>query len=427
MAPARRRICLVTTFYPPYHFGGDAVFVQRLATALAEAGHAVDVVHSVDAYRLRHPGPPPVPFIDPPGIVRHELQSRNPFWSALASQQLGRPAAYSRRLRQLLDGDDYDVIHFHNVSLMGGPGVLRLGRAVKLYTAHEYWLVCPTHVLFAFDREACTERRCLSCTVAYKRPPQLWRATGWLAACLAEVDALLMPSAFALEQHRDQGIDRPMHVLPHFVPDPIPEGPAVGPAVAPGRPYFLYVGRLERLKGVEDLVRIFSTYDAADLVVVGQGSRGEELRRQAADLPHVRFMGPVHPSRLGPLYEGALALIAPSLCYETFGLAAAEALMHGTPVIVRRIGALTEIVDLSGGGFTFSTAEECRAAMERLRSDPALRAALGGRGRRAAQELWSRQAHLDRYLGIVESALAARAGETRETRPVRRAGGGQRG
>jgi hypothetical protein len=48
------RICMVTTFYPPYHFGGDAVFVQALARALTSAGHQVEVVHCEDAYRVRN-------------------------------------------------------------------------------------------------------------------------------------------------------------------------------------------------------------------------------------------------------------------------------------------------------------------------------------------------------------------------------------
>ena len=404
----RLRLCLVTTFYPPYHFGGDGVFVHRLATALAEAGHAVDVVHSIDAYRLQRPSAPPVAFADVPGVVRHPVESARPFWASLAAHQLGRPAAYSRQLRALLAGDRYDVIHFHNVSLLGGPDVLKLGRGVKLYTAHEYWLICPTHVLFAFDREACTDRRCLACTLSYHRPPQLWRMTGKLAAALEEVDALLMPSAFALAQHRQQGIERPMHLLPHFVPAPEANDPAAVPPASAQRPYFLYVGRLEKLKGVDDLLDLFADYDAADLLIVGDGSSAEELHRKAATLSHVRFLGPLHPSAMGKLYREAIALVVPSLCYETFGLTAVEALAHGTPVIVRRIGALTEIVDQSGAGFAFSTAAECRQAMERLRTDRALREELGARGVRAVRERWSRQAHLDRYLGIVEDALAAR-------------------
>ena len=43
--------CMVTTFYPPHHFGGDAIYAYRLANALARRGHDVTVVHSEDAYR----------------------------------------------------------------------------------------------------------------------------------------------------------------------------------------------------------------------------------------------------------------------------------------------------------------------------------------------------------------------------------------
>lgn len=40
------RFCMVTTFYPPYHFGGDAIFVQTLARALTAEGHEVEVRHA---------------------------------------------------------------------------------------------------------------------------------------------------------------------------------------------------------------------------------------------------------------------------------------------------------------------------------------------------------------------------------------------
>ena len=65
------RFCMVTTFYPPYHFGGDGVFVYRLAEALAERGHLVDVIHSADAYRLQHPAEPEVAFSHHPNVTRH--------------------------------------------------------------------------------------------------------------------------------------------------------------------------------------------------------------------------------------------------------------------------------------------------------------------------------------------------------------------
>lgn len=400
------RFCMVTTFYPPYHFGGDAMFVHRLSEALAARGHEVDVVHSVDAYHLQHPGEPEVAFRHHPRVRRHELRSRRPALSALLAHQLGRPGLYGESLQRILENGDHDVIHFHNVSLMGAPGVLRLGNALKLYTASEYWLICPTHVLFRFNEEACRERRCLTCTVVhYRRPPQLWRSTGALAAALSHVDCLLFPSVFALERHRAAGIDRPMLHMPYLIPEPEPpreEGPAHP------RPFFLIVGRLEKLKGVQDAIRLFAEYHAADLVIVGTGTYRAELERAAAGLEHVRFAGSLHPSLLSAFYRQAIAVLVPSLCYETFGLTAAEAMSHETPAIARRIGALAENVAQSGGGLVFDTPPECREAMERLRTDPGLRRSLGRRGREFYERHWSTEAHVPRYLDLVRSLRARR-------------------
>src|SRR6185503_12688951 len=46
------RFCMITTFYPPYNFGGDGIFVYRLSNALAKLGHHVEVVHCQDSYLL---------------------------------------------------------------------------------------------------------------------------------------------------------------------------------------------------------------------------------------------------------------------------------------------------------------------------------------------------------------------------------------
>src|SRR5262249_2639672 len=150
---------------------------------------------------------------------------------------------------------------------------LQLGSAVKFYTTHEHWLVCPMHVLWKFDREPCDAPQCLVCTLRGRRPPQLWRYTGRLKKDLAHVRRLLSPSRFTRQRHLDAGIDRPITVLPYFVPDP----PAAVDGSAHPRPYFLYVGRLVKLKGVDTLVRAFRRYPDADLVIVGDGEERTAL------------------------------------------------------------------------------------------------------------------------------------------------------
>ena len=47
------KILMVSTFYPPYHLGGDAIHVKYLADELSKAGHEVHVIHSLDAYNLK--------------------------------------------------------------------------------------------------------------------------------------------------------------------------------------------------------------------------------------------------------------------------------------------------------------------------------------------------------------------------------------
>ena len=79
-----------------------------------------------------------------------------------------------------------------------------------------------------------------------------------------------------------------MTVLPNFVPTPSP--PSKGPRIS-NRPFFVYVGRLEKLKGLQDLIEVFRGYRRADLLVVGDGTYAKTLIRQADGLPHVRFIG----------------------------------------------------------------------------------------------------------------------------------------
>src|SRR5687767_2284033 len=152
------RFCMVTTFYPPYNFGGDGIAVRRLATALAERGHHVEVAHCVDSYEMLRPRDVPAPststYEDHPSIVHHGLRSRAGMLSPLITQQTATPGLKRARLRRLLAGGNFDVVHFHNASLIGATALAYSG-ATTLYTMHEHWLVCPTHVLWRFNREPC--------------------------------------------------------------------------------------------------------------------------------------------------------------------------------------------------------------------------------------------------------------------------------
>ena len=191
---------MVTTFYPPYHFGGDAVFVQALARGLTGAGHQVEVVHCEDAYRLKQKAP--VTAEEPDGVVVHRLRSRLGWLSPLITQQTGKPGLKARQLRRILSRD-FDVVNFHNVSLVGGPGILALSSAkVNLYTIHEHWLLCPMHTFWKNNARSCDSPQCLRCCIRSGIPPQLWRYTNLVPRNLSNLDAFLSPSRYTAQRHR---------------------------------------------------------------------------------------------------------------------------------------------------------------------------------------------------------------------------------
>jgi glycosyltransferase involved in cell wall biosynthesis len=397
------RFCLITTFYPPYSFGGDAVFVQQLALELARRGHVVEVIHCRDAYRLLSRHEPDQVADDHPRLTAHRLESALGPLSPLATQQSGLPLFKSGRIRQILDRG-FDVIHYHNISLVGGPGILRYGKGIKLYTMHEYWLVCPMHILFRFKRAACERPHCIACSLVHGRPPQWWRYVGLLQAMVKHVDAFLAPSRFSRDRHHQMGFDRPITYLPSFVPAAETASPEPWEARqgVSDEPYFLYVGRLEKLKGLQTLIPVVRRHRRARLLVAGTGSHEPRLRRLAQGDPSVEFLGHLPPGHLRALYRGAVALIVPSLCFEMLPLVIMEAFRARTPVIVRDLGALPETVEDSGGGFVYRSSQELVAAMDRLLADPSLRDDLGRRGYRAYQRLWTADAHMARYFALID-------------------------
>jgi glycosyltransferase involved in cell wall biosynthesis len=394
---------MVTTFYPPRSFGGDGIAVQSLSRALVRAGHEVEVVCDDDAFRTLsgdHSDAPPE--VDD-GIIVHRMRSRFGAVAVTLTQQTGRPVVHGTRLRRVLEGGRFDVIHFHNISLVGGPAVLSLGDAVKFYTAHEHWLVCPTHVLWRHGKEPCPSRECIRCQTIHRRPPQLWRHTGLLEEQVRQVDAFIAVSEFSRAKHHEFGFAPAMEVIPGFARDP---GAPTRPMPAAGeRPYFLFAGRLETIKGLDDVIDLFGRFDGADLHIVGSGTQRERLEARAASNPRVKFLGFKTGAALEACYDGATAVIASSIGFETFGMSVIEAFSRGVPVLARHIGSFVELVDGSGAGETFATIEQLESQMSRLVADRHRRETMGRTAYERFVSHYSEQAVLPRYLTLVERHL----------------------
>ncbi len=175
----------------------------------------------------------------------------------------------------------------------------------------------------------------------------------------------------------------------------------------PAERLFVFVGRLERLKGVDVVLRalaqIRGRHPEARLLVLGEdsgsGGGGERrrLERLAAELGiegRVDFVGSVAQERLAAYYAAADACLMPSYT-ESFGLVGLEAQACGTPVIASNVAGLASIVREGANGFLVDgpDPDAYAARMELLLDRPELTEAMGTRARRqAARFTWSRTA-----------------------------------
>jgi glycosyltransferase involved in cell wall biosynthesis len=269
-------------------------------------------------------------------------------------------------------------------------------------------------MLWRYDGQPCPAPRCLRCTLHSRRPPQWWRYTGLRDRAAGCVDLFLTAGETWARKHAERGFPFPVEVLPLFAD--VPDLAALDRAERPHpRPYFLFAGRLELVKGLQDVLRSWQRCEVADLLVAGDGNYRDELLRIADGNTRVRFLGRLPQSDLAVLYRHALATIVPSLAPEQSPLVMIESLSVGTPVIARRVGGLPE--SLGAGGLLFGDDAELTEAVRTLAEDRETRAECARRGRETYLSRWTPEAHLRTYVHYLERARQRRSGERSSLAP----------
>jgi D-inositol-3-phosphate glycosyltransferase len=189
----------------------------------------------------------------------------------------------------------------------------------------------------------------------------------------------------------------------------------------PGR-LLLFVGRLERLKGVDVAIKALALlrdrdHDDLRLIVLGEDVRDgdesekERLKAVATSLgvrDRVDFLGSVAHHELPYFYAAADAVVMPSYS-ESFGLVALEAQACGRPVVASGVSGLRSVVRDEVSGYLIDGHDPALYAerIGRLLADPELAQQMGLRGRLLAQRFsWTRTA--DRLEELFENVIESR-------------------
>jgi glycosyltransferase involved in cell wall biosynthesis len=246
------------------------------------------------------------------------------------------------------------VVHAHNLNPLFGWRALAAARKAQARVVlhlHQYRLVCANGVCFTEGAECvrCQGRNTLpgvihNCrgsraeALAYGASLALWqRRTAALA------DAVIVPSEFARERLRELAAPLDWQRVHVLAP---PVTPPRQTAEVRSGGYALVVSRLAPEKGVDVAIEA-CRLARVPLVVAGDGPERPGLQGQGEGA-EVRFVGRVDDAELARLRAGAALALVPSRSGETFGMAAAEAMAAGLPVVASRVGALPELVPQEG-------------------------------------------------------------------------------
>lgn len=194
-------------------------------------------------------------------------------------------------------------------------------------------------------------------------------------------------------------------VRPNF----LAQDPSVGEGPRRG---FVFAGRLSEEKGVSTLLEAWTRHPEIPLTIIGDGplKKWAENYIRENGLIHIRMTGRLKSDEVLAEIKKAVALVAPSLWYETFGRTIIEAYATGTPVIASRLGAMAELVVDGETGMLFAAgeAEDLSEKVRTLMSSRETDLNMGAKARQVFETRFSaEQAHAS-LMKIYEQALAMR-------------------
>jgi glycosyltransferase involved in cell wall biosynthesis len=366
-------------------------------------------------FAMRHPNNLPTPWSE---YFAAEIEFGENYGLA-GKLARGPRVVYSlqarKRMRELLDVVRPDVAHAHNVYHHLSPSVLPLLKArgiPVLMTLHDLKLACPAYTMMLGGQpcERCRGgrlynvalNRCIKSSLALS---SLVMVEAYVHRALrlyeANVDRFVVPSRFLLEKLVDWGFasERFVHI-PNFV-----DLERFKPAGEVGR-RFVYCGRLDRLKGVETLLRATAAA-RQPLTIAGSGPDEARLRGIAGQIgSDVVFTGHLGKDALLDLIQDARAIVVPSEVPENAPLAVLEAYAAGRPVIGAANAGIPELIREGETGALFPTGDVAALAdvLARFAALPDGRiAAMGAAGRAWVEKDFSPSVYLQRQLDLYDS------------------------
>jgi glycosyltransferase involved in cell wall biosynthesis len=368
------KILIVNKFLYPN--GGSETYIFMLGEGLRANGHAVQY------FGMEHPGRC---VGNDTGAYTADMDFHG--GGKLAKLIYPFKTIYSvearQKIRLVLENFAPDVVHLNNFNYQLTPSILleirgwekQTGHRVRIvFTAHDYQLICPNHMLCNPVRGGNCERcigdkffhcalgRCIHGSVMKSAVGTLegyyWNAR----QVYRQLDAVICPTRFMKTK---------MDTNPVLAPKTVVMLNFVEPVWQPGtgkKPYVLYFGRFSAEKGIQTLITVCRELKEIQFVFAGSGP----LESAIGEVPNIRNAGFQQGEALAKLISEALFSVYPSEWYENCPFSVMESQQYGTPVLGAAIGGIPELIQVGKTGEVFECGNPraLRDAIASLYGDP---------------------------------------------------------
>ncbi|MED5610871.1 glycosyltransferase family 4 protein [Pseudomonas sp. JH-2] len=317
-----------------------------------------------------------------------------------------------RELSKLLHHFNPDLVHCHiyygklSASIISE---IKRRQIPLIQTLHEYKSVCPTYTLTKDDIpcERCSGFRFYNATLNRCNKNSLVRSaistlesyTSLALGSISKFDHFISVSDFLREKVISMGVpEEKVTTIYNFT-----ETENITPNYTQGN-YFLYFGRVEKIKGIYTLISAFEMTPNLNLIVAGNGAELSSAMNycKKKSLNNIKFLGFLPKEKINSLLNNCIATIVPSMWYETFGLTITESFAYGKPVIASKIGGIPEVVSDGEDALLVSPGdvEGLITAIIKLDSDRNSAVEMGRLGRENLERKFNKQAHYQKLIDL---------------------------
>lgn len=318
-----------------------------------------------------------------------------------------------RKMAKLLEDHRPDLVHVHNLHHHITPSILGEIKKRKIpivWTLHDYTILCPNTSFLTENGDVCEAckknkyfmapmKKCKKNSLAASSVAMLENYVHRLMRVYRHVDKFIAPSNYLANKFIEYGMGEQIIKLNNFV-----DTDKYEPNYLSGD-YYVYIGRLNQIKGIDILLQAACKNPDIKLKVVGDGDLIDEYKTNKSD--NVEFIGFKSGDELRDIVSNAMFAVVPSQWYENSPYSVLEPMALGKPVIGSCIGGIPELVEDGRNGFLFSHKDvnQLSIMINRLARNRELQVQMGKQSRRIIEEMYSQKKHYEQLMEIYNMVL----------------------